>query len=128
VVQESVIQKFPKAEISISTVWIPMLPGDSEITAGEKAKIFKDPRMRQFWDPHQLSGKAIAGALGYKGRVAWDMYLFYRPGSEWREHPPQPADWMHQISESWADRHHFFTGEDLLSKLYDTAKGLLALG
>jgi len=103
-----------------------MLPGDSEITAKDKAVIFKDPRVQQFWDPDQLSGKAIAEALGYKGRVAWDIYLFYTPGSKWMEHPPEPAGWMHQITEGWADPDHFFTGDDLAEKLFDTAKGLLA--
>jgi len=103
-----------------------MLPGDTEITAKEKAVIFNDARIRQFWDPHQLSGKAIAEALGYKGRVAWDVYLFYTPESKWVEHPPAPAGWMHQISQGWADQNHFFTGDDLVKKLYDTAQGLLA--
>ena len=103
-----------------------MLPGDSEITAREKAAIFNDPRVRQFWDPGQLSGKAVAEALGYKGRVAWDIYLFYTPGSKWDEYPPEPAGWMHQISDGWADRDHFFTGDDLVEKLHDMARGLLA--
>ena len=103
-----------------------MLPGDSEITAKEKAVIFNDPRVRQFWDPDQHSGKAIADGLGYKGRVAWDIYLFYTPESKWIEHPPKPAGWMHQISEDWVDRNHFFTGDDLRRKLYDTARGLLS--
>ena len=114
------------AEISISTVWIQMLPGDSQITAREKALMFKDTGVRQFWDPNQLCGKAIAEAFGYKGRVAWDMYLFYEPGSQWYELPPRPAGWMHQISESWADPGRFYTGDDLRRKLYETAQGLLA--
>jgi hypothetical protein len=102
-----------------------MLPGDSETAAREKAVIFNKPRVHQFWDPNQLSGKAIAKALGYKGRVAWDIYLFYAPGSEWKDHPPEPAGWMHQISEGWADRGHFYTGQDLRRKLYETAQGLM---
>ena len=103
-----------------------MLPGDSETTAKEKAIRFNDPRVSQFWDSDQLSGKAIAEALGYKGRVAWDIYLFYKPAEKWLQHPPETADWMHQISEGWASRDHFYTGEDLVNKLYDTAQGLLA--
>jgi hypothetical protein len=72
-----------------------MLPGDSEITAREKAVIFKDTGVHQFWDPEQLSGKTIAEALGYKGSVAWDIYLFYPPESKWREHPPKPEAVRH---------------------------------
>ena len=95
-----------------------MLPGDSEVTAKEKAIIFNDPRVRQFWDPDQRSGKAIAESLGYNGKVAWDIYLFYQPGSQWIEAPPAPVYWMHQISENWASRNHFHTGDDLLKELY----------
>ena len=102
-----------------------MLPGDSETTAREKAVRFNNPRVHQFWDPNQLSGKAIAEALGYKGRVAWDIYLFYEPGSEWTVHPPEPAGWMHQISQGWVDRGHFYTGQDLRRKLHETAQGLM---
>ena len=124
-VHESIIKKFPAAEISISIVWIQMLPGDTKITAKEKAVIFNDPRVCQFWDPDQHSGKVVAEGLGYKGRVAWDIYLLYVPGGEWVQHPPEPAGWMHQISEDWADRKNFFSGEDLMKKLYDTTRGLL---
>ena len=99
-----------------------MLPGDSATTAKEKACRFNDPRVSQFWDPDQHSGKAIAESLGYKGRVAWDIYLFYAPGGKWLQHPPEPAGWMHQITEGWADRKHFFTGDDLGKKLYDTRR------
>ncbi len=104
-----------------------MLPGDSEIAAREKSVVFSDPRVHQFWDPDQLSGKAIADTLGYKDRVAWDIYLFYKPGSQWLKQPPQPTAWMHQISEDWADRSHFYTGEELGRTLFETAQRLLAL-
>jgi hypothetical protein len=103
-----------------------MLTGDSEKTATQKAMRFNDPRVRQFWDPDQHSGKVVAESLGYNGRVAWDIYLFYAPEGKWLQHPPEPAGWMHQISEGWADRDHFFTGDDLMKELYDTAQGLLA--
>lgn len=103
-----------------------MLPGDSEMTAKQKAAGFDEPRIRQFWDPDQHTGKIIAEGLGYKGRVAWDIYLFYAPGEKWILHSPEPAGWMHQISEDWANRKHFFTGDDLMKKLYDTARRLLA--
>ena len=121
-VHESIINKFPKTEISVSIVWIRMLPGDSEATAKEKAVLFNDARVHQFWDPDQLSGKAIAESLGYHGKVAWDIYLIYQSSDEWIEAPPAPACWMHQISESWASRSHFHTGDDLLKELYTAAK------
>jgi len=99
-----------------------MLPGDSEATAKEKSVIFKDPRVRQFYDPDQRSGKAVAESLGYDGRVAWDIYLFYAVGGKWIQDPPVPNYWMHQISETWADRKHFHTGDDLARGLSSAAK------
>lgn len=99
-----------------------MLPGDSEATAREKATMFNYPRVHQFYDPEQLSGKAIAESLGYNGKVAWDIYLYYAAGSEWVQQPPKPNLWMHQISESWASRSHFHTGDDLLKELYTAVK------
>ena len=101
-----------------------MLPGDSEATAKEKAVMFNDPRVRQFWDPDQRSGKAIAKSLGYDGNVAWDIYLFYQSSDKWIETPPAPACWMHQISENWASRSHFHTGDDLINELYAAAKNI----
>jgi len=106
----------------MSIVWIRMLPGDSETSAKEKAVILNDPRVRQFYDPKQRSGKAVSESLGYAGKVAWDIYLFYQSGEEWIETPPAPAYWMHQISENWASRNHFRTGDDLRKELYTTAK------
>ena len=103
-----------------------MLPGDSEATAKEKAIMFNDPGVRQFYDPDQRSGKAIAESLGYGGRVAWDIYLFYQAGGEWIDAPPDPAHWMHQMSASWADRAHFHTGDDLARELFITMKRLVA--
>ncbi|UCE56453.1 MAG: hypothetical protein JSV31_13705 [Desulfobacterales bacterium] len=101
-----------------------MLPGDSEATAKEKAVIFNDSRVRQFYDPDQRSGRTIAESLDYNGKVAWDIYLFYQSGGEWIEAPPAPVCWMHQINKSWASRSHYHTGDDLLKELYTAVKKL----
>ena len=112
--------------MSVSIVWINILQGDSEMTARKSASIFNDPRVLQFYDPHRLSGKAIAESLGWKGRVAWDIYLFYAAKEQWVEDPPIPTAWMHQLRESWADPAHFYTGEDLARELFKTLEELLA--
>lgn len=116
-VQESIINKFPDAELDISIVWIKMLSGDSESTAKKSAGMFNDYRVRHFYDPAKRSGKAIADTLGYPGKVAWDIYLFYAAGGVWIETPPKPNYWMHQLSENWADREHFRKGDDLVKEL-----------
>jgi hypothetical protein len=83
--------------------------------------------VRQFYDPNKRSGKAIAKSIGWGGRVAWDIYLFYEEGSEWIEGPPVPTAWIHQLNENWADRAHFRTGADLVEELFKTMKKLLPI-
>ena len=115
--QASIINKFPEADIGISIVWIKKLSGDSALTAQKKAAMFTDPRVAQFYDPKQSSGKTIANGLGWTGKVAWDIYLFYKSGAEWTAAPPQPISWMHQLKDSWADSDHFQTADDLSKEL-----------
>ena len=116
-VQETIINKYSKAEISISLVWIKMLPEDSREKAKLEARNFSDPRIHCFYDPNKRSGTAIADSLGYEDRVAWDIYLFYAAGAAWHENPPAPAVWMHQLSETWLDRKHYRSGDDLIREL-----------
>lgn len=104
-----------------------MLPSDSEASARGAATIFSNQRVRQFYDPNQYSGKAIAESIGWSGKVAWDIYLFYLKDSEWVESPPIPAKWMHRLREDWADPEHFYTDDDLIEELYKTMRRLLDL-
>ena len=123
-VQKSIIEDFPNADISVSIVWIDMLPSDTELTAKRSARIIDDPRVRHFYDPGKRSGKAITQSLGWEGKMAWDVYLFYTEGTEWVEDPPMPSDWLHQLNDSWADRVHFHSGNDLVEELYKTMQKL----
>jgi len=116
-VQESIIHKFPNADIGISIVWINKLSGDSEQTAQKAAAWFTDHRVAHFYDPNKISGNAIANRLGWTGNVAWDIYLFYKSGVEWAQAPPRPIYWMHQLKDSWADKTHFRTGSGLVNEL-----------
>ena len=65
-------------------------------------------------------------SLPFKGiEVAWDIYLFYEAGVEWVKTPPQPAYWMHQLTDSWADREHYHTGDNLVDEHFMAMKRLL---
>ena len=95
-----------------------MLPADSAITAKLSARIIRDPRARQFYDPDHLAGKAIAEGLGGKDKIAWDIYLFYAAGDEWGDCPPTPTDWAHQlVGAAWADNARHHSGDDLFKEL-----------
>jgi len=109
---------FPRADVSVSVVWINMLAPDSADAATLSAKIIQDPRVRHFHDPERRAGKAIAESLGGQDKVAWDMYLFYTSGSPWSDMPPTPTDWVHQLpGMTWADPARCHCGNDLVREL-----------
>lgn len=122
--QKSIIEAFPEMETLVSIVWLHMLQGDSESSAEESARIFSDHPVRQFYDPNQQAGKAVAESVGWRGQVAWDIYLFYPVGGIWAKGPPTPSVWMHQLSEPWSDREHYRSGDDLVKALLETMKRL----
>jgi len=124
-VLKSIIESFPDADISVAIVWINKLSADSRKAAEKSAGTFDDQRICQFYDPKQRSGQAVANSLGWQGRVAWDIYLFYTAGSQWDETPPAPVDWMHQLTDPWADPDRLRIGEDLVRELAASMKKLM---
>jgi len=124
-VLKSIINSFPETNISIAIVWINKLATDSRKAAETAAGTFNDPRIYQFYDPQQRSGRAVADSLGWHGRVAWDIYLFYAVGSRWNQTPPAPVDWMHQLTDPWADADRLHTGDDLVRELAGSMNTLL---
>ena len=124
-VLKSVIESYPHADINIAIVWINKIPSDSRKAAEKVSGIFNDNRICQFYDSHQLSGRAVADSLGWQGRVAWDIYLFYESGSQWSDLPPVPYDWMHQLKDPWAGAERQRLGDDLVKGLAESMKNLL---
>ena len=94
-----------------------MLPNDSLEAAMQAAGPFSDRRVRHFFDLHQEVGKAIAESLGWGGEIARDVYLFYAPGPKWRDRPPSPDRYAHQLTNAWADRNHYRVAADLTAEL-----------
>lgn len=127
--QKSILSAFPKADISVSIVWIQM-PGfdDNAKTAAKIAGTFDDPRVKHFFDPlpGHLAGKAFAkGILKDNRGPAWDIYFFYEKGRVWEEAPPKPDSYLHQLGGGGrADSKRFRTGEDLIRGLRDGMKEL----
>lgn len=126
-VRKNVFEKFPDADVSASIIWIPILKEDTFEAAVPSVKFLSDRRIQHFYDNQQMIGKAIAASVGWTGRVAWDIYLFYKPFSEWKETPPKPTCWMHQVSDGWATKNNYRTGEDLNSELLNSMEKLLTI-
>lgn len=56
------------------------------------------------------------------GEPAWDVYLVYPPGTEWKGNkPPKPAYFMHQLVGRLPDNRRL-NGEALAAKLRDVLK------
>jgi hypothetical protein len=117
-VEKAILQADPPADMLVAIAWIHMLPPDCAIAARTVARMLRDPRVRHFHDPQRRAGAAVAGSLGAAGRTAWDIYLFYPAGPGWRDGPPPPARWVHQLkSSSWADPSRCHRGEELVRQL-----------
>jgi hypothetical protein len=96
--------RFPDANIAASIVWIPILDNDSIEAALPSVKYLSDKRFQHYYDQDQIAGKEIANRIGWGGHVAWDIYLFYEPHAGWNKIAPKPTYWMHQLTDSWADK------------------------
>ena len=119
---ENVFKRFPDTDISASIVWIPILDKDSLEAATPSVKFLSDKRIQHYYDQNQIVGKEIANTVGWDGHIAWDIYLFYEPDAIWTDLPPKPTYRMHQLTDSWADREHYHTGDDLVNGLLMTMK------
>jgi hypothetical protein len=123
-VQKGILKPFPQAPLDLFVIWISMMEGDDSEAARKAVSKFKDERVNQFYDPNQLAGKAFAGSLDHIDEIAWDIYLFYPAKSVWKELPPQPEMYMHQLRDSWADQGCLFEKDRLRVKLTETMKNL----
>jgi len=82
---------------------------------------------RHFYDQDHIVGKEIAKSIGWDGHVAWDIYLFYAPYADWNNGPPAPTGWMHQLTDSWADREHYRTGDGLVKGLLNEVANIFSI-
>jgi hypothetical protein len=60
----------------------------------------------------------VCGKESQRKMMIGDIYLFYEPLTEWRDKPPEPKYWMHQLSDEWATKDKYRTGDDLADELF----------
>jgi hypothetical protein len=51
---------------------------------------------------------------------AWDVYLVFKPGIEWKDKPPTPSFWMHQLYS--ADPKNAFDSKALATQIQKLLK------
>lgn len=90
-------------DFRLYVLWLPVLEHDS-IDAAEAVlgRFEADGRVRQCWDEGLAVSQAYhrvlrLGERQRRHRIAWDLFLLYGAGATWREAPPEPDFWMHQL-------------------------------
>ena len=90
------LDKEKDQDIGVYAVWVPILGFDSKASLPQATKRFSDPRVRQYWDAKAELSRAYAPILKADG-VAWDVYLLFDRGAEWKDQPPVPVFVMDKI-------------------------------
>jgi len=102
-----------------SLVWVRVLEEDNLQAAQFAADQMADQSLRHFYDPQQRAAREMAAVLGGPGWFAWDTYLVFSSEAEWREAPPQPSDWAHQLDQdAWAPAQRRHKGQALVDAIH----------
>ena len=75
---------------------MPILGIDSKASLPQATKRFSDTRVHQYWDAKAELSRAYSPILKAEG-VAWDVYLLFDRGTEWKDRPPVPVFVMDKI-------------------------------
>jgi hypothetical protein len=108
-----------------------MLDGDSPTSAERASKRYPThPGIAYFHDPDRFVGASVATQIASPGHTAWDFYVIYAAGQEWKEEARSlaPSAWFHQLADDpWAGPAHFRRGEDLGPALQEALVRTLGL-
>ena len=123
--QKEIVEAYPKDELAVYVVWMPMIASDNEAAARKAATQYRDPRLRQYYDPARLAGIAFSRDVKPdqfrelldglsdddplaqhvrewfsrppEERPIWDAVYFFPAGIRWTGSPPKPSAWMKQV-------------------------------
>ena len=99
VIQKQVLDKIKDPKIRVLVVWVPMLAFDTQPPDKETLAIVSDGRAKHFWDEKRVTPGLVAATLGLPdGKLAWDVYMVFRPGVRFDRTAPKPDYWEHQLT------------------------------
>jgi hypothetical protein len=83
----------PRADVRVIVIWLPVIDTDRGPPQAAVRRSLADPRVVEFWDPHQwASPRMLARSIaGGSGGVAWDVVAVYPPGAVWADPFPAPS-------------------------------------
>ena len=83
------------------SVWVPILLTDAERAVPNATKRLSDNRVMHLWDGKGELVEGYKTILPTKnaetGEYIKAFYLVFAPGIEWKDQPPAPSFWMHQL-------------------------------
>lgn len=88
--QTQILDKYPKANVSVYVVWLPVLPLDNNRVS--VTETVTDARATHFWDNEQAVSRDLSKAYGNDGAVVWDAVFVFGPEAKWEEKPPRPIE------------------------------------
>lgn len=98
-VLEKVLQTNKSTQLAAYAVWEPILRTDDARSSRKATTLLPDSRVRHFWTATQDLGELFQTTIDLTTEPAWDVYLVYPRGVEWKgERPPRPAYFMHQLT------------------------------
>jgi hypothetical protein len=87
-VRQSILERYPDAELAVYTVWLPMLATDAR--SEWEAAALPDGRVRHYWDEERTIGRWLAEKdVGGEGAAAivWDAAFAFGPDATWDDVP-----------------------------------------
>ncbi len=106
--------------LRVYSVWVPILVSDAENWVPNAMKRLPDRRVGHYWDGKGELVEAYKTILPTKQEdsneyiKAWDIYLLFPRNAEWKDKPPAPSYWMHQLP---LDAKRRFNGDTLAAEV-----------
>ena len=92
------LDKLGASDLRVYAVWVPILRTDMRLAVSRATTRLPDERVSHYWDAEGDLVKAYSRILGLPdSRPAWDVYLLFGGNAEWKDQPPAPQGWMHQL-------------------------------
>ena len=101
--EEAWLAKDSSKSVAVYVVWVPRLGAEEKHVASATALV-PDHRARHFWDGGMLIGSAYQPVLKLEA-AAWDTWMLFDQEAVWKDAPPAPAWWEHQLSNAPPELH-----------------------
>lgn len=75
-------------------LWAPYLQHDNPSTARQASTYLSDRRVEHFWDLWRFGSRTYSKQFNYPLLEAWDLFVGYEPGTEWKVQPPEEAFYL----------------------------------